>query len=266
MRKLIPALLLLLFASSVSVRASDALLGRLEPRGYVNDFANVLPADYEQRINGVINELKQQTGAEIAVVTIQSLEGSNIDDFTNRLFNKWGIGQKGKDNGLMFLCAMQERKMRIEVGYGLEGPVPDSKAGRIRRDIITPHFKAGSPAVGILAGVEALSAAVQGKAIHVPVVYEQAKTSGSDWALILFFLLPAGFIGYLLYVGIKQGVQPDRSGRRYGWNGSDGHGSGFGSGSHRWGVGSGGFGGFSGGGGGGFGGGCSGGGGSSGGW
>ena len=66
-------------------------------------------------------------------------------DFTNRLFEKWGVGQKGKDNGVMFLAAMQDRKMRIEVGYGLEGAIPDAKAGRIRRDVITPYFKQGNP-------------------------------------------------------------------------------------------------------------------------
>ncbi|MDF7798698.1 TPM domain-containing protein [Pontiellaceae bacterium B1224] len=248
---------LLLMACAVSVLASDALLNKLEPAGYVNDFADVIPAEYERRINAVIEDLQQKTGAEIAVVTLQSLDGGQIDDFTNRLFEKWGIGQKGKDNGLMFLAAMQDRKMRIEVGYGLEGIIPDSKAGVIRRDIITPHFKAGKPAAGILAGVEALSAVVQGKALNLPVEKGLGNVSGSDWVFILFLLIPAAFIGYLIYLGIKDGVQPARRGR-YTWDGNYGVGS---SGSGGW---AGGGGGFSGGGG--FGGGCSGGGGSSGGW
>jgi len=148
---------LALFLAGSTFASSDSLLKRLEPRGFVNDYANVISASDEQQLVSMISELRQKTGAEIAVVTIQSLEGGEIDDFTVRLFKKWGIGQKGKDNGLMFLAAMKDRKMRIEVGYGLEGAIPDSKAGRIRREIITPYFKSGNPSRGIVAGVAALS-------------------------------------------------------------------------------------------------------------
>ena len=253
--------------------ASDALLNRLEPKGYVNDFANVIPADYERRIESVIAELKQKTGAEIAVVTIKSLEGGNIDDFTNRLFAKWGIGQQGKDNGLMFLCAMQDRKMRIEVGYGLEGAISDSRAGSIRRDVITPHFKSGNPQVGILAGVKALSVDVADEygvtlSFRTRSTYRtQSRSSGMDWGWVWLLVILFGVIGWGIYHQIKHvTAQPSRRGRRY-WDGSYGS-----SHNDRWGGG-GGFGGFGGGGGGfggggfgGFGGGCSGGGGSSGGW
>jgi uncharacterized protein len=147
--------LVLLVATGAT--ASDRLLGSLQPRGYVSDFADVIPPAEESAIVRMAAELEQKTGAEIAVVTLKSLEGGQIDDFTNRLFERWGVGKKGKDNGLMFLAAMQERKMRIEVGYGLEGAIPDAKAGRIRRDIITPWFKAGNPGRGIRDGVAALA-------------------------------------------------------------------------------------------------------------
>ncbi|MCF7849673.1 MAG: TPM domain-containing protein, partial [Kiritimatiellales bacterium] len=125
-KNIVPVLFLL--ATTLAASASDRLLNSLEPRGFVNDFANVISASDEQQLTSMITELRQKTGAEVAVVTIQSLEGGNIDDFTNRLFEKWGVGQKGKDNGLMFLASMQDREMRIEVGYGLEGAIPDSKA------------------------------------------------------------------------------------------------------------------------------------------
>lgn len=142
-----------------TVHASDVLLNKLQPqRGRaVNDFANVIPAAQEAKIESMIDELELKTSAEIAVVTVKSLDGGQIDDFTNRLFEKWGIGQKGKDNGVMFLAAMQDRKMRIEVGYGLEGAIPDTAAGRIRRDVITPYFKSGQPGRGIELGVAALA-------------------------------------------------------------------------------------------------------------
>jgi uncharacterized protein len=86
-------------------QASDKLLNSLQPRGFVNDFANVISSSDEQRLTSMITELRQKTGAEIAVVTVQSLDGGEIADFTNRLFEKWGVGQKGKDNGLLFLGA-----------------------------------------------------------------------------------------------------------------------------------------------------------------
>ena len=146
-------------ALALNTGASDRLLKSLTPRQgvAVYDQANIISSTDERRLESMIDELERKTGAEIAVVTLRSLDGGQIDDFTNRLFEKWGIGQAGKDNGLMFLCTMQERKMRIEVGYGLEGALPDSKVGRIRRDAITPYFQSGNPGQGILAGVTVLS-------------------------------------------------------------------------------------------------------------
>ncbi len=244
---------LLLSLCLPSTQASDRLLEQLSGRGNlgVNDFANVIPANQEQQINEMIVELKQKTGAEIAVVTLQSLEGGEIDDFSNRLFEKWGIGQRGKDNGLLFLAAMQDREMRIEVGYGLEGAIPDSAAGRIRRDIITPQFKANKPGTGILLGVAALSQEVAreygvtltGASRHDQTIHSQ-RSSNRNIGLIPRLLLIVVFIFFairhpelalfLLLSSMRGG------GARSG--------------------------GFGGGGGGGFGGGMSGGGGSSGGW
>ena len=103
-----------------------------QPKGYVNDFANVIPPSQEQQINRICLELKQKTGAQIADVTIQTLGDNYIEDYAVRLFEKWGIGEKGKDNGVLVLNAIRERKIRIEVGYGIEGIIPDGKAGRIR--------------------------------------------------------------------------------------------------------------------------------------
>jgi uncharacterized protein len=139
--------------------ASDRLLDSLMPRTNVAvyDLAGVVSASEERQLESIIDELERKTGAEMAVVTIQSLEGGQIDDFANRLYEKFGIGQKGKDHGLLFLAAMRERQMRIEVGYGLEGAIPDAKAGRIRRDVITPYFKSNQPGKGIVAGVAVLS-------------------------------------------------------------------------------------------------------------
>lgn len=150
-------LFVLALGVTVSASASDQLLNSLQPRGVINDFANVISASEEQELNSMLTELRQKTGAAVVVVTLPSLDGGQIDDFTNRLFERWGVGQKGKDNGLMFLAAMQDRKMRIEVGYGLEGAIPDAVAGHIRRNVITPYFKAGNPGRGIVLGMAAVS-------------------------------------------------------------------------------------------------------------
>ncbi len=241
--------LVLLLACIPFAQASDQLLGNLQSRGFVNDFANVISTSDEQQLVSMITELQQKTGAEIAVVTIQSLDGGEIDDFINRLYEKWGVGQKGKDNGLMFLAAMKERKMRIEVGYGLEGAIPDSKAGRIRRDVITPYFKAGQPGKGIVVGVAALSQEVAKEyGVELTGVAKRYRTSSQSskgrrgnpiatLVLAVFFILFAIRHPHLAMLLLLSG----------------GRGGGYSSG---------GFGG----GGGGFGGGMSGGGGSSGGW
>src|SRR5205814_7168110 len=103
-----------------------------KPSSYVSDFAGVIDAQTRQQLESVLAELEQKTSAEVAVVTVRGLEGRDIEGYANDLFTAWGIGKKGKDNGVLFLISPQDRKMRIEVGYGLEGILPDGAVGRIR--------------------------------------------------------------------------------------------------------------------------------------
>src|SRR5208283_1325047 len=103
------------------------------PSGWINDYAGILDESTREKLTALITELKSKTGAEIAVVTIKSLEGDDLDDFTNRLFTKWGVGEKSKDNGVMLLISYEDRKIKIETGYGIEGIIPDGKAGDIIR-------------------------------------------------------------------------------------------------------------------------------------
>lgn len=148
---------LLLFISALSVQASDQLIRSLQPRGFVNDYANVIPQAQEQQLKQMLSGLERQTGAEIAVVTLTSLEGGQIDDFSVRLYERWKLGKAGKDNGVMLLAAINDRKARIEVGYGLEGAIPDGRAGQILRDQIFPSFKRGQYATGLTAGAATLT-------------------------------------------------------------------------------------------------------------
>lgn len=108
---------------------------------YVNDYANVLTAETKQLIINSSTDLNRQTGAQIVVVTIQSLEGNAIEDYALSIGRTWGIGDKTKDNGVLILLSIQDRKMRIEVGRGLEGALPDGKVGRIRDDYMLSYFK-----------------------------------------------------------------------------------------------------------------------------
>lgn len=135
---------------------SDELLNSLRPTGDVNDFAGVLSPAEKDALEARCRLLRERTGAQLAVVTLKSLRGGQIDDFTNKLFARWGIGQKDKKNGLLLLVAMEEHKSRIEVGYGLEPIIPDVLAGRILDHQLRPKFRQQQYAAGLSAAVTAL--------------------------------------------------------------------------------------------------------------
>jgi len=216
------------------------------PVGFVNDFAGVIDQSTEQKISSICVSLQQKTGAEIAVVTVDTIAPyATIEEYSIELASNWGIGKKGEDTGILILVSIQERRIRVEVGYGLEGIIPDGLTGEIIDRSILPHLKVGNYSTGLLKGVEAVSGIIAkeyGVKIEPLDVSESDKyTRGFSFPIglitmiILFFLFGFGrlFFWPLLFLG-------GFSGRRY-------YGGGFGSG---------GFGGgFSGFGGGGFGGG-----------
>ena len=126
-------------------------------QGYVSDFAGVINDAQEDQIRSLAGIIEQKTSAQIAVVTIPSLEGESLEYYANELFTKWGIGQKGKDNGVLIILAVKERKLWIETGYGLEAILPDGKCGQISREVIIPHFKNGDYSNGLLAGAATIA-------------------------------------------------------------------------------------------------------------
>jgi uncharacterized protein len=107
----------------------------LKPQGYVSDFAHVVAPQYKNALEQYCHAVKTATGAELSIVTVDTLGDEQIEDFTNSLFRKWGVGQKGKNEGLMLLLAIKDRKSRIEVGYGLEPVITDGVTGGILRDM-----------------------------------------------------------------------------------------------------------------------------------
>ncbi len=225
------------------------------PAGHVNDFAGVLSSDTRAKLENILSQLEQKTKAEVAVVTLPDLAGLDVEGYAVDLFEKWGIGKKGEDNGVLLLIALKERKIRIEVGYGLEGIIPDALAGDIIRQVITPAFKAGDYNSGVflgalnLADIIAKDSGVELEALaQIRTSCYQSRSAGGSLLgglfrllLILIFFIFAPRLWPLLLLGSLGG------GRRGYWGGG-GSGGGFG----------GGFGGFGGG--------LSGGGGASGGW
>ncbi|HEX2222649.1 MAG TPA: TPM domain-containing protein [Thermoanaerobaculia bacterium] len=133
--------------------------------GRVVDNANMVPADARQRIEGKLAQLESQTGIQVAVLTLNSLEGEPIDDYAVRVAETWKLGQADKDNGVLLLIAKQDRLMSIQVGYGLEGQFTDLETGRVRNDVIRPFFQKGDFGQGIERGVDAIIAAVTDGAI-----------------------------------------------------------------------------------------------------
>lgn len=141
--------------------ASPHAAGRVNvprPTGYVNDYAGVLDPAASAQLENLLYMIEQKTTAQIAVAVMDTVEPETVDGYAVRMFSEWGIGGAEKDNGILILVAMQERKMRIEVGYGLEGAVPDAFAGNVIQDVIAPLFRAGDYSGGIAAGTEAVAA------------------------------------------------------------------------------------------------------------
>jgi uncharacterized protein len=162
-----------------------------KPAGRVTDLANIIDAATESELDRRLDELEQKTSSEVAVVTVTSLDGVPIEDYAVRMFKEWGIGQARSDNGVLVLVAPSEREMRIEVGYGLEGILPDGLAGQIIRDNFTPRFREDDYNGGIRDGVSRVVDVVEKQ--QVLSAEELAKFnegSGDDfpaWALVPFF-------------------------------------------------------------------------------
>ncbi len=147
----VAALAALLF--SILFPAAAAAQIKVVPfKNYINDYAGVISDNVERQLNGLLKQLETKTGAQIAVVVIDSTEGVPLSDYAVEFGQKWGVGKKEKDNGVVFLVAVKDRKMFIATGYGIEPILPDGKVGRIRDQVILPHFKKGDMGSGVANG------------------------------------------------------------------------------------------------------------------
>ncbi|MCR8922352.1 TPM domain-containing protein [Dasania sp. GY-MA-18] len=209
--------------------------------GRVVDNAELLSPDDEQRLTSLLTAHENADGNQVVVVTLPNLQGYDIESFGYQLARHWGIGQKDKNNGVLLIVAQQERKIRIEVGYGLEGQLTDAISSNIIYSIIRPAFKTGDFPGGIQAGAQAIIEALGGK-------YVMNKRAGSGkksdklWMLIFLLIIAGPMLGMMRPTGMSS----SRYGSHYGSGGFGGGyrgGGGFGGGGF-----SGGGGGFGGGG------------------
>ncbi|HBC45272.1 TPA: hypothetical protein DCZ81_03840, partial [Candidatus Collierbacteria bacterium] len=165
------------------------------PTGHINDFANVLTSEQKDTLEVSLKDYEAKTSNEIAVLIVKNLGDQNIDDFGIKAFEDWKIGKKDKDNGVLLTVAIDDRKMRIDVGYGLEGQLTDSKSGDIIRNVISPEFKKGDYYSGISSGLLAIEEVIAGT--YSPTSAPSTQSGFND----VFFWLITLWVGgsFLIY-------------------------------------------------------------------
>jgi len=151
--------------------------------GRVVDEAGILSPQTKKILTEKLKNFEQNTSNQIVVVTLKSLHGLSIEEYGYKLGRKWGIGQKGKNNGVLLIVAPKERKVRIEVGYGLEGTLTDANAFLIINDIILPYFKKGDFDTGVIKGVDAIIDTLKGT--FTP----EKKEKSSDYSVFFFIFI-----------------------------------------------------------------------------
>ena len=200
-RRAIRVLLLLAFFTAALFAVDPA---SLKPQGYVSDFAHVLDDRSRQALETYCGQVQQATGVQMALVTIDSLDDQPIEDFTNTLARKWGVGQKGANEGVLLLLAIKDHKDRIEVGYGLEPSLPDGFVGSVLLDM-RPQLRAGNYGAALMAGAESMATRIaQAKNVSLDFGLEQphparrVRDNGSPAcfiALVVVFLIVIAIFG-----------------------------------------------------------------------
>lgn len=252
-----------LLALMLAVLAGTTAHAQTFPKltGRVVDAANLLSPEQEAQLTAMSEATEQATGRQLVVATVTDLQGYPIEDFGYRLGRDWKIGQSEADNGIILLVAPNERKMRIEVGYGLEPIMTDALSGMIIRDTITPRFRAGDMGGGIVAGATAINeqlklpleaAEARAKQLIDAGQRKRGKGGGQSWFVAAFWLFVVLMIILPMIIGAARGKKYRGGGAPVviwgpGWGGDGGGGSSSwgGGGGSSWGGG----GGFSGGGG-----------------
>jgi uncharacterized protein len=250
MKSVVYSFLFLLLALG-SFAQSVEEIARTKPNQLVNDYAKVLsPADKEALERKLV-AYDDSTSTQIAIVLVNTLDGSPIEEAALTIYRAWGIGNKKTNNGVLILAAIEDRKIRIEVGYGLEGAIPDVTANQIIRNDIGPGFRSGDYKQGLEAAANSIIRAAAGE-YKAPENYRKPKggDGGNVLGAIIFFIIVIIVLSNINRKGGGGGFMSRRGYRGFGptvfWPGSGGGWSGGGGGGG-WSGGGGGFGGFGGG-------------------
>ncbi len=230
---------LLLFLSAAAIAQMPS------PKGAVNDFANVIPANYEQQIESLCREIHQKTGVAVVVATMKTIGDNDYRSYANRLYEEWGVGSKEKNEGVLIFNVVDERNVWIEVGYGSEPYLNDARVGDIFRQDIRPHLGQGNYGPGFLASVQSIAAVLAQEydvefagSARMPQRTSQRSSDGRGSPLctilgLLFFFMLFGGRGLLplLFLGGLFGGRGGGFGGGFGGGGSFGGGfGGFGGG------------------------------------
>ena len=214
-RSWIPALAgILLFVPALLARA-EIPVPKLTAR--VMDSTGTLTVPEREALESKLTSFEREKGSQVAVLLVPSLDGEAIEDFAGRVTDEWKLGRKGVDDGVLFVVAKQERKMRIHTGRGVQGTLTDALSRRILADVVAPRFRTGDFAGGIDAGVDAIMKAIEGEALPAPTRKGASRkvdtiSSYSDFLWMAFFGVPIlgmvlrGMMGRALGAGATSGI------------------------------------------------------------
>jgi uncharacterized protein len=197
------------WAAVVAALAASVLFGldtsKLKPTGYVNDFSHTLDPAGKQRLEAYCANVERATGVQMAFVLVDSLDGDPVEDVANRLYREWGIGKKGKDEGILVLVAVKDHKDRAEIGYGLEPVIPDGYAGGVLRGV-RPILRQGNYAGALLAAAQQFGQRIaQEKGVELapdPSTFRRTvRPAPQRGGGIPFPLLVLGFFAFLWIIG-----------------------------------------------------------------
>jgi len=234
--------ILALFASAIVAHAAETIPPK--PDRYFNDYAGVVSSGAAQRFNEQLAQFERETSNQIVVAVWRKMPSqSSIEDFTQRTFQAWQVGQKGRNNGVVFFVFVDDHRMRIQPGYGLEGALPDITCNEIIRDAVAPRFRANDFEGGLAAGIDLIFKAIRGEYKGSgKTVRESGSTQNNPAGLLIFFFV---LVIFLLAMRASRRL----GGYRYTGGGGPFVSGNWGSGGGGWSSGGGGFSGFGGGGG-----------------
>lgn len=169
------------------------LLFAVSPNNFINDNANVLTAEQKLELESLVRNFQTETGNEIGVLVVSDLKDQTIEELATQTVEDWGVGKKGQDNGILLVIAINNRELRIEVGYGLEGTLTDLTSSQIIRDVITPEFKKGDYYTGIKNGLQSIITVLRSDPGSTTISTKPNFALNDNTIGLIFFL------GYLLF-------------------------------------------------------------------